>query len=337
MGVYHFMGLGRSIGAVTASISYLGERFTRWNQADQKFFELSGEIDQLAGQKPGDVEAIILFTTPEIRRSQVLCEEYILNRPGHMNGQTQPGEPVPNAVRKLLSRELQLISGGRKSIKLYYCDIARDRPTFTFERVATVLTAAKPPGRIGKEIWINLTGGSNIINAALQLAATLTGTPARLYYLISDNDDCIRHTVSSHKLGTPDDHFWVELPIVYLNFSVVHRHLLEELATMPQEKLLVTDLHNRLQNDMDFPTYTGAAFDDRIRVFERLFLLPLKAQRLIIWYPDNTVAIGPDWELLSRYYDATANLTSLTSEYPTLRKLADETNWFFQEELEIQR
>jgi len=43
------------------------------------------------------------------------------------------------------------------------------------------LYVAKLLGKVGKEVWINLTGGTNVVNMALQLAAALPGTPARLY------------------------------------------------------------------------------------------------------------------------------------------------------------
>lgn len=42
MGVFHFMGVGRSPGAVTATISYLADRYERWNDTDAAFFATVG-------------------------------------------------------------------------------------------------------------------------------------------------------------------------------------------------------------------------------------------------------------------------------------------------------
>jgi hypothetical protein len=42
MGIYHLMGLGLSPGA----ISYLGNRYARWNDPDREFFGRSGEAVQ---------------------------------------------------------------------------------------------------------------------------------------------------------------------------------------------------------------------------------------------------------------------------------------------------
>jgi HTH-type transcriptional regulator/antitoxin HipB len=61
MGVYHLMGLGRSAGAITAPLSYLAHRFTRWNHYDQNFFARSGEaVQREQSQKVGDIQSIVL-------------------------------------------------------------------------------------------------------------------------------------------------------------------------------------------------------------------------------------------------------------------------------------
>ncbi|MFO7682896.1 MAG: hypothetical protein R6X34_22890 [Chloroflexota bacterium] len=98
-------------------------------------------------------------------------------------------------------------TGAIKPLELYWFGYDRTEPVQTFERLAQVMRAAKSPGKVGKEIWVNLTGGSNIINGALQLAASLTGTSAQMYYLLSDDPRCIRHTVPPNKLRTEQDHF----------------------------------------------------------------------------------------------------------------------------------
>ncbi len=85
MGVYHLMGLGLSPGAVTGPLTYLAHRYQRWNEDDQRFFARSGEAKQRkAGEKVGDIQAIVLFTTHEVIRgeSDGLPYKYADNKPG---------------------------------------------------------------------------------------------------------------------------------------------------------------------------------------------------------------------------------------------------------------
>jgi hypothetical protein len=83
MGVYHLMGLGRSPGAVTGAISYLAHRYKRWNSDDGEFFGRSGEVEQRnRGEKVGDIQALVLFTSPEIISGNLLSYPYLKNEIG---------------------------------------------------------------------------------------------------------------------------------------------------------------------------------------------------------------------------------------------------------------
>lgn len=175
MGVYHFMGLGLSVGAVTAAISYLGERRQRWNPADQTFFALSGERGQNLDDKPGDIEALVLFSTADIRMGREISHSYMLNQSGSERGAEKSGQRMSELLRKVLPNELAKTTE-RPEVSMYWCDVVRDDPVITFERIMAVLLATKPPGRMGKEIWINLTGGNNIINSALNLVCIAYGS-----------------------------------------------------------------------------------------------------------------------------------------------------------------
>jgi hypothetical protein len=82
MGVYHLMGLGRSPGTVIGPLTYLAHRYQRWNSEDQAFFAGSGEAAlRQAGQKSGDVQALVLFTTREILQGNLPSFDYIENPP----------------------------------------------------------------------------------------------------------------------------------------------------------------------------------------------------------------------------------------------------------------
>ena len=83
MGVYHLMGLGQSVGAVTGPLSYLAYRYQRNNDEDRDFFSRSGERKHRAEhQRVGDIQVIILFTTREIISGALPTFEYIENPDG---------------------------------------------------------------------------------------------------------------------------------------------------------------------------------------------------------------------------------------------------------------
>ncbi|MFZ4657661.1 MAG: hypothetical protein ACOYNY_11655 [Caldilineaceae bacterium] len=335
MGVYHFMGLGLSVGAVSAAISYLGARRQRWNPVDQTFFALSGERGQKLDDKPGDIEALVLFSTADIRTGREISRDYILNRPGTVSGSDVSGQRISEMLRKVLPSEL-IATTERTEVSLYWCDVMRDDPVTTFERVMAVLLATKSPGRMGKEIWINLTGGNNIINSALNLSASLTGMPARMYYLLSTNDACLRHTVPERELGTDADHFWVEPPIPYIAFNPNHRALLRLLEEeIKGEAIEIDFVLDWLQNVDDFGSISGDTRQEKLKLFRRLYIVPLRAQRLLDLLDDNTIRLGTAWPQFKRYYEAMVSQTNVMDQRITLAQLAKDANWFHEEILKI--
>jgi len=185
MGVYHLMGLGRSPGAVIGPLTYLAYRYQRWNAEDQAFFARSGEARQReAGGKVDDIQAILLFTTREVLSGTVLAFDYVDNRPGRVaKGPQVPCGLMKEVLRRLLRREWPAISGGRPEGTVFWCEVDRRDIFTTYERVIRVVAALASVGGQGKEMWVNLTGGNNVINFALELASTLSGAVARLYYV----------------------------------------------------------------------------------------------------------------------------------------------------------
>jgi len=323
MGVYHFMGLGRSVGTVTTAVSYLAARYQRYNHADARFFALSGEVGQ-AGKR-GDAQALILFTTLEVREGKPngLCLEYKDNPLGQRYGTSKKDEPMSQALKALLSDELSVLVGGRSTIEIYWCDVNRVDLEVTFERVSRVLLAAKPPQEVGKEVWVNLTGGSNVVNMALQLATTLSGKPSRLYYLQADDISLARPALRPENIGTSGDRFWVELPIIYLAFDTTHRAILEELQTLPAP-ITEDDLLSRLKGGGHWQAFQ--AID--VQAFRRTYLIPLRAQQLLQWQ-GHSLQIGQRWNTFRQYYSV---MTGLTAKEPeTLAELSQREAWFHDE------
>ncbi len=328
MGVFHFVGLGRSPGAVTVALSYLASRYQRWDESDRAFFATSGEVGQTA--KPGDVQALVLFTTPEVRQGAVLAQPYIDNQAGFSRGKEVPeGQPMREALTGVLRSDLPQLSGGRPAVAVYWCDYDRSRPTQTFERVARALLAAKPSGKLGKEVWVNLTGGTNVLNSAFDLAASLTGVPARMYYVLADNIRCVRHTLPGDKLGVAgSDRLWVELPIVNAALSPQHLMILLELPNKPPG-YLISDLYSRLKG-------YGEPFE-HVESPEQLnlqYLVQLRSQRLAtLDEAQGRVCVGPQWEVLARYYESIpAPVGTSDPEDVTLDELAGREDWFHRDD-----
>lgn len=337
MGVYHFAGLGKSIGAVTAAFSYLAARKQR--DPGDPFFALSGERGD-PDHTRGSVEALVLFSTAEIIHGN-MTGRYLVNEPGHLRGAERTGI-VRRELEKVLKEELRPLArrergtgdgssertGPYKPVHIYWCEYERNFPVETFERVVKVMRAAKLPGKIGKEIWVNLTGGSNIINGALQMAASMLGTPARLYYLLTEEEKCIRHTVSEPRLATASDHFWVDLPMVYLDLNPAQWDILNTLAEF-NEWLPLDALLSFWQSE----TVQRSGYDRE--TFVQALLRPLIAQRLVEHEHregQEQYRIGMAWQRQKRYLQAFAPEPDAPRSLPDLVRQAQ---WFTVSELQI--
>ena len=345
MGVYHFAGLGKSIGAITSALSYLGAIRQQGGEKAEAFFSLSDEQDH-ADESRGMVQALVLFTTEEIARDHrsFFCEPYQDNRAGSDRDGRKKGEnlTVKTALYRVLGKELKgwgMIMPDKTTLDVYWCEHERQRPLETFERTYTVLQAAKAMGEVGKECWINLTGGSNVINGALQLATSFLGTAARQYYVLSKNPSCIRHTVPIPDLGSEQDDFWVNLPIVYTDFSSLHRTVLEELASWPNDSEHITHqrLHGQLCQYAEFYSLAGLKKEGD-EIFRRTILQPLRSQRLIEHFPSkqdkslDRYKIGAAWEQMEQYL-AIIDKVGVTP-YQSLSHIHED--WFRKETIELE-
>jgi len=82
---------------------------------------------------------------------------------------------------------------------------------------------------VGKHLWANLTGGPNIVNAALLEVAFLSGLIARLYYtFLSD----VRRYGRYLRPPSVDANIfdWREVPLVKTAFDEEYYHVLRVLA-----------------------------------------------------------------------------------------------------------
>lgn len=322
MGVYHLMGLGRSPGVVIGPLTYLAHRYGQWNADDRLFFARSGEVVQRQrGEKVGDIQALVLFTTREVLSGEALAYEYVDNPSGRIAKEPRkPGRLMKEVLRTLLRREWPAIGGGRSESTIFWCEVDRRDIRTTYERVVQVVAALAGVGGQGKEMWVNLTGGNNVINAALELVAMLSGDVTRMYYVQAENPDaekCVRYTA--------EDGYWVELPVMPLALGRLSQTIID-LVTDPQRSPIPqADIYGILQNEY-WDLSRGLNSEEALR---EDYLSPLWKQGLIAETPDGYV-VGPQWELIRPYQES---LHQARQARLTIEQLAQREDWIEMEEL----
>lgn len=350
MGVYHFMGLGRSVGAVTAPLSYLAARYERDDPQDRAFFARSGEVGQSEATKRGDVEGLVLFATEDVYGEVTPSYKYRRNLPGHQGGRECSPEPIPSLLKELLQEPLRILTHssrdpdspqGRDEVSIFWCIYEPQDPVQSFERFIRVLGAAKSVGGLGKEVWLNLTGGNNIINAAMHLGVSLLGVPARLYYTWTEHPDCVHHPVNRADLGDEHrDDFWVDLPIVYFDFEPEHQCLMHILETLQGEDIKVSELYSLAKQEgclSDMLRLEKAK--DRYTWLHRRYLKPLESQQLLrldgspeAAIETLTVSLDSKWPQMKRYYEAVVASQEMNI---SLSELARSRDWLYHQQWSV--
>ncbi|MCX8191727.1 MAG: hypothetical protein N3F06_02835, partial [Nitrososphaerales archaeon] len=167
MGITHFAGLGKAPGAVTAALSYLKNEV-----GDDPEY---GKI----------VENVVIFTSPEIANgSERAIESYdnaYMER-GKCKGWTRGLINSFEIVKRFIFNEFE-------DVGLYLCEVNVNDFSNCFEAIAKALLKFHPPSRVGKHVWVNITGGTNILNAALMQVAHLSGLIPIIYYTFVANRD----------------------------------------------------------------------------------------------------------------------------------------------------
>jgi len=322
MGTYHLMGLGRSAGAITGPISYLAHRYQRWNDDDRRFFARSGEAKQReAGEKVGDIQAVVLFTTKEVLGGEIPAFDFVDNPPGRIATapRVQAG-PMKDILRRLLRHEWPAISGGRPQGTVFWCEVDRRDIRTTYERVIQVVAALAGVGGQGHEMWLNLTGGNNVINFALELAATLSGDVARLYYVQAENpnaEKCVRFTA--------ENGYWVDLPVMPLALGRLSQAVIDLLAQ--RGPVALAELCSILRNEY-WDLSRGLTSEEVLR---EEYLAPLWKQGLIAEAPGGYV-VGPQWKLIQPYQEL---LAQVKKDHRSLERLARDAQWISSEVIEL--
>ncbi|QLE58527.1 hypothetical protein [Nostoc sp. TCL26-01] len=335
MGVYHLMGLGLSPGAVTGPISYLAEIYNNWEAEGKEFFASSGEEEQREkGASVGGIQLLILFTTKEVINGEVDCEEYINNPCGQRVGKHETQANMKKILEPLLMQEWSKIKApqiGNNGI-VYWCEVELRNIKTTYERIAKVLASlAKGSGSQGKEIWVNLTGGNNVINLALQMAASLSGEVTRVYYVQAANniaEKCVRFTNK--------ESYWVELPVMPLVMSDLSNAVLDVLSL--NQPMTSKELHNKLVHHQTYwSLMQGIDYepfkDNHLRSMKKLGLITVTRGYEV---GNGISTLGPQWELILEYEKIMDEaLKKAAEEGLTIENLERIETWISRQQIQL--
>jgi hypothetical protein len=220
MGVWHFLSLGESPGAVTSALAYIKRRY---EQNDVAFF--GGDSGRSRAKK---VSGIVIFTTPEVRHGKLTARnrKYVDNLYGLDKGQELPlGDAGGNLVtfkivRGFIGAEFQSMLTEERG-KLYWLEASYYNLDFNLHQVVRGFCALSPPGVTGREIWVNQTGGSNVMNIAALLATVMSGVTGRAYYTYTRDIRLLR--------PADEADFWYDIPVLKMNFDRDYEVLLRVL------------------------------------------------------------------------------------------------------------
>lgn len=238
MGVFHFMGIGKSIGVVTCAVDYIEKSLDTLAQKEKsseniiKLFSGSGGINHQETDK-GKIEALVLFTSKEVIERNLEAYSYAGNdRP------TQVRDELLKVLKKVWKR-------GDKDIgrKVYWCEVEIDNFRDCLDKVIKVAYRFSPTGKQGKEIWCNLTGGTNAINLALVSMSRLTGV-STTNYLISQRKDYQKEIQLPQgiKVNPNQDDYFNTLPFLKTHIDTIHfydiLHVIKNNNKIHKDKLL---------------------------------------------------------------------------------------------------
>lgn len=222
MGVWHFMSLGESPGAVTSALAHIKRKFEKNVVA---FFGGDSNRDKVK-----KVSGIIIFTTPEVRQGQRPIGKRVCidNRYGMGQGKEvfygneSDLSSAFDIVHQFINSEFQEMLSAERG-KVFWLAANYHNLDFNLRQVARAFYALSPPGKTGKEVWVNLTGGSNVMNLAALLATALSGITGRAYYTYTQDMRLLRPANEAD--------FWYDVPVLKVNFDRDYEAILKALDT----------------------------------------------------------------------------------------------------------
>lgn len=220
MGITHFTGLGKSPGAVTSGLSYIKHEYGEYTEYGKM------------------IERVIIFTSKDIVNGTEKASQAVYNEYMARNGREVSSVNSLEIVKDFLRQEFEDVD-----IHVYFVNINDFEDCFKI--IAQALLKFHPRGKTGKHIWVNLTGGTNILNAALMQVVYLSGLiPVMYYTFIADwqRDSKCLNPFSKNET----EFYFRKLDVFKTSFDVRFRCILEELYRL-SEFTSDKELLNRLK------------------------------------------------------------------------------------------
>jgi hypothetical protein len=310
-------------------LHYLCDRLENWSQGEDDFFAQSGEwnqrhsTDDLPERPPGYVQGLVLLTTPQLFAGEEIKYEE--------EGRTKKGHAVEVVKMELRRLRQGLTRKPDAEIEFFVALVPFRNFGLAFERSLAVLKALHPLGRTGKEVWVNLTAADNTLVHALQLASSLTGIAGRHYCINAPQgtEPRLAHPINRRVLGSPEDTFWIDLPVVAVQgreLRTMVLSILESAGGPVRDESVLAQLKQRWypRDEADIQSLP------EIDQFRRQYLHPMEAQKIIERVGDHIVRVGPLWSRVKSYFELAQRPTTASS----LRQLATSNpEWAHWEEI----
>ncbi len=229
MGIIHLAPVGRSPGAVTAALAHLKHVYNEQQRTGQRL-----EKSVLPRRLGYPVEQIVLFVSDEVYRGRPGSLDTIYNQYGAYTPiRSYPEKDRIKVVDIIAEFAKKELSDGKLALYARRVDVNNFEDCF--RTIAETVLALGRPDDLGKTLWANLTGGTNILNAALLEVTFLSGLINSLYYIFANEDERkFLQPLSKDYWRFVEDH-WRDVPVVKTAFDERYRHLLFFLSASPQD------------------------------------------------------------------------------------------------------
>jgi hypothetical protein len=296
MGIIHLAPVGRSPGAVTAPLAHLKHVHDEQQRSGKRL-----EKSVLPRRLGYPVEQVVLFVPEEIYRGQKgsgTAYEAIYNQYGSRTPTRvfpeRDGVKVVDIIAEFAKREL---SDGK--LVLYARPVNVNNFDDCFRAIAEAVLALGRPDDLGKTLWANLTGGTNVLNAALLEVTFLSGLISSLYYIfVNPDEQKFLQPLSTDYRRFIDDH-WRDVPVVKTTFDERYRQLLLFLTDHPVP-WDTAELLARLQNQ--HPELFGSI---QLELFGKQWLRKMSREIELESDPDGKIS---RIQITEAGYDAVARI-----------------------------
>lgn len=243
MGIVHFAPVGVSPGAVTSALSYLHKN-----------------PSVLGNYEGAVIQDLVVFCSHDVHDGRTSSDEYISNHYGTRQPRRseRSRRREPQTVQEVIVQHLK-DQGLRKVMddnrgKLYFWPVAVDDFGACFETLAKATLALGKADGTGRLLYANITGGTNVLNAALHQVASLSGLFGKLYYTFvrqaedrrfllppSDNTDEYDLRLIPHLKTQNDEQYYRVLEVMgekegWCPGEEVLKKLKEQEYSWPQER-----------------------------------------------------------------------------------------------------